>query len=493
MRFLPILVLLVASCGLYPNPNMPQAPKGLALRAFERDLGMFGEEGVAPDDVIQLAPLTEKQLRAYLQDDDASIQKLLAIKEKNKSLTLSNLPRGADRVSRLARARGLRVLGRVREARTLLEGLLEEDPNFFPATHVLAWLDYRNRDYRKARREFREVLLRQPSNVSAQEGLAQSLFHTKRTKDHREAERILESLMKDPKVGAGAAEILARELLRLGLFSKALTRIQKAEKQFPKSPIFRLQEGEALFYLGDFKKAAEVVKPLTETPGPFQAQALYRRFLALRAAMDFDGALEAYLRLKNGNFQNFLKSIGKAFFLATEKILREEKRHGQRRTFQEVELQVQIKRNKSLYLRKQFLATLANVTNPEQKESVDRTIIWVLQHDPDLGLRKFALAALQQRNPGSPKPLLLGLEAKAPILRIMAASMMTTVPIRMALPKLLAYLGRERNPQVFRRIHQVLLRLSGKDVYLAPGAEQSPDGRARATERWRRALSGQKN
>ena len=454
---------------------------------------MFGEEGAAPDDVVKLAPLTEKQLRRYLRDDEASVKQIIAIERKNKRLTLFNLPRGSDRVARLARARGLRLLGRPHEARTLLEGLLEEDPNFYPATHILAWLDYGRRDYRQARREFREVLLRQPNNISAQEGLARSLFRSKSPKDHREAERILVSLIKDSKAGANAAEILITELLRLGYFQKALTMIRKAEKLFPKSKVFRIDEGEALFYLGDFKGAARVVKPITEVPGPFQAPAIYRRFLALRASMDFDGALAAYLKLKNGNFADYLNSIGKAFFLGTEKILRKEKRLGRRISFQPVELQIQIKRNKNLNYRKRFLTNLAEVTNPDQKDSVDRTIAWVLQHDPDLGLRKFALSALQQRNPGDPSPLLLGLQAKTPILRIMAASMMVTIPVRIALPKLLAHLAKENNPQVFRRIHEVLLRLSGKDIYLAPGAEETPDGRARTTERWRRALSAQKN
>jgi tetratricopeptide (TPR) repeat protein len=490
MRFSLILVFLVVSCGLYPEPNALQSPKGMALRAFERDLGMLGGKEGDMEDVVHLAPLSEDQIQAYIREDRDADRKILSIREKNKELALSNLPRDESRVGRLARAKGLRLLGRSLEARTLLEGILKEDPNFFPATHVLAWDAFKRGDLREARKGFREVVFREPGHVSAQMGLARCLFASSKEKDHREAGRILQGLMKNPRGGISAAREWILELLRLGEPKKALSVVKDAQKRFPGEEIFRLYEAQAHFDLGDFEAAAKVAQPLAEKPGPLQAAALHWRFMALRAMRDFDGALKTYSILKDGNFQDFIMSIGKGFFLETEAILKKEKRLGRRVSFDPLEVQVQVQRNQDPELRKLFLSTLAQVRNPDQKISIDRTITWVLKHDPSLGLRKLALAILQQRNPGKLKPILLGLQAKAPVLRKAALSLMVTLPVRVALPKLLSHLGREEDPEVFRRAHEILLRLSGKDVYLPPGVEETPEGRAKIRKEWRHAFSG---
>ncbi len=492
MRILSFLFFLLGSCGLYPQPGVPQTPKGLALRAFERDLGMSLGREEDKEDLVNLAPLSKDLIQAYIREDRDADREILEIREKKGSLKLEDLPRDATRVGRLARAKGLRLFGRSLQARTILEGLLKEDPNFFPAKHILAWDALARGDLRQARKGFREVVLRDPKNVSAQMGLARVLLLSPKEKDHREGGRILEKLMKNPKRGASAAKEWIRENLRLGLPAKALSIAKEAEKLYPKDKLFLLLEARAHFALAQFKEAARLTKKLSEVPGPLQAPALHLRFMALRAMKDFDGALKTYLVLKNGNFQDFIQSIGKGFFLETEAILKKEKKLGRRTSFDPLEVQIQVKRNPNPELRKLFLTTLAQVQNPDQKISIDRTITWVLQNDPSLGLRKLALAVLRQRNPGDAKPILLGLRAKEPVLRLEALGLMVTLPVRVAIPKLLSHLNKETDPRVFRRNHEVLRRLSGKDVYLPPGMEETPEGRARIREKWSRALSGEK-
>ncbi|HHI78515.1 MAG TPA: tetratricopeptide repeat protein [Planctomycetes bacterium] len=493
MRFSLSLVLLLASCGLYPGFRDPEPPKGMALRAFERDLGLFASEGGEREEALELAPLSEDRVQAYIRIDRDADREIISIREKNKGLDLSNLPREESRVGRLARAKGLNLLGRLREARTILEGLLQEDPDFFPAIHLLAWEALDRGDLRKARRGFREVVARQPDNISAQIGLARCLFGSKREKDHAEGERILENLMEHSRDGASAAQEWIKELLRVGLPEKALAVAKRAEKLFPKRKAFWLFEVKARFDIGDFKGAAEVAKTLTDKPGPFQAPALHYRFMALRALGDFDGALEDYRILKEGNFQDYiLKYIGKGFFLETEPILEKEQRLGRRVLYDPMEVQVQAKRNKDPNERKRFLFIISGVRNPNQKASIDRTLTWALEKDPDLGVRKLALGLLQKRNPGDLKPLLLGLSSEEPILRIQALTLMVTLPVRVAIPRILAQMEKETDPRVFRKAHEILGKVSGKDVYLSPGAENHPQERAKLCQRWRKALEGKK-
>ncbi len=93
MRFSLSLVLLLASCGLYPGFRDPEPPKGMALRAFERDLGLFASEGGEREEALELAPLSEDRVQAYIRIDRDADREIISIREKNKGLDLSNLPR----------------------------------------------------------------------------------------------------------------------------------------------------------------------------------------------------------------------------------------------------------------------------------------------------------------------------------------------------------------------------------------------------------------
>jgi tetratricopeptide (TPR) repeat protein len=459
-----------------------------ALESFKRSVGV-GEEAlrgpVAGEDkpVARVAGLDPALRTAFLveeQDARRLLQEALA-----KRAGLESLPSGEGRVERLARAMGMLQLGHPDAAETLSEGLLQDEPGFFPASIVAAQAHKARREWAASESSWRELIRALPNETRLERQLGECLLWQDARK-RAKGEEILERISATSDHHAVlAANALAAHYLRDFRSGEASRLLAGTLHRVGSSAELQRRLARAYWVDGKYDKAVALLEPLANRPSVHQAAAIHELILVHRGQLKFAAAADRYRTLVEGNFATFVGSMKDSIQGLGQDITKEQQT-GRRVSWSLLELRCFLRRPQGVDWKQRQMALKALVLN--KLPGIDSDLRYVLEHDPATMLRAGALEALLHRHPHDITPIDHGLRDREPLVRIKAALMLGRFPVGSRKARLFDALVREKHAATFRRLHGMLERESGESYLLESGVAEDEEARAAVCAEWARRL-----
>jgi len=414
-------------------------------------------------------------------------------------LTPARLPDGIDPAQRLARAFGLLRLGKHDDCLNLLGGILGQDEHYFPALMVRAQIQAREHRLAAAERDCREVIALAPSFDLARQQLAGVLLATRDPKKVDEGIRTLEKVIQTAKNPSSAALSLAEWYFHNEAYEAVAGVLRPLLESGRGDVDVALALSKALSFEGKFADAVAIVTPVSNQPGVGQAQALYERLKLERTLGKFDDALLSYRELER-KFPEFVsRGIGETGWKQLGSQLLIEREKGQRQYYTFEEALILVRNGDTVDLRQRMLTeleTALRVSGQRMSKSdltlIGRRLAGVLAKDSEPSLRLTALMTLLKHFPGDMSPLSLALQDPDQRVRQRSIELAMAIPTRVVGPVLLTALEREKDPAVFRQLHEALMAKTRCGEPIPPGDENDAAKRAAVVKAWPKWLQNNK-